>query len=69
MDDDDEGFDLSAPFDAPIRARKAREQAEHERHLKAMKDPKVMCRLRAIVKKAYRAAKRRASENGFGEQR
>jgi hypothetical protein len=57
-------FDLNAPFDAPIRAREARERAEHERHLKAMKDPKVQRKLCEIVKKAYRAAKRRASENG-----
>lgn len=50
-------FDMSAPMDAPIRARKAREKAEHERAMKAMEDPKVQAKIAEIVSEALAVTK------------
>lgn len=44
-----EAFDLNAPMDAPIRAREAREKAEHEAAMEAMRSPEFEAKIREIA--------------------
>ncbi len=49
MDD----FDIHAPFDAPLRAREARERQEREEATRRMNTPANKRKLRKIVKEAW----------------
>lgn len=49
-------YDMYAPMDAPIRAREAREQAEHEAAMAAYQTPEFKAALTKICLEAMRAA-------------
>lgn len=46
----DDHFDMNAPFDAPIRAREAREKAEHEKAMEYMRSPEFAALIQDILK-------------------
>lgn len=52
-------FNLHSPFDAPLRAQKAREEAEREKLQLYLKSPEGQKVLSDICKKAMRRIKRR----------
>ena len=63
-------FDMNAPMDAPIRARKMREKQEAEEAAKRMADPKVQAKFRQIVKSAAaRAGIRPTKKDGTPDRR
>lgn len=61
--------DLNAPMDAPIRAREAREKAEHEAAMEAMRSPEFEANIREIVAGMGKQPPKRGLYNKFRVER
>lgn len=59
-------FDIHAPMDAPLRARAAREEREHEEALKTLRSPGFQAMVAEVLRKVMRRKKDGTPDRRFG---